>query len=170
MLFLVKRFIPPYNVFMSLEKTVARLFIARHKTLAIAESCTGGLLTHRLTNIPGSSKFLQAAVVVYSNEAKRTLLQIPSRMLPQHGAVSKQTAAAMAQSVRKIHKTDFGIGITGIAGPTGATKAKPVGLTYIAVSVPAETLCLQCLFKGNRLNIKRKASTQALRLLKKCLS
>lgn len=180
MLFLVKGFIPPYNVFMSLEKTVARLLTARHKTLAIAESCTAGLLTHRLTNIPGSSKFLEAAVVAYSNKAKQRLLKIPARMLRQHGAVSRQTAGAMARSVRKIHKTDFGMGITGIAGPTGATKTKPVGLVYIAVSVPAEgearrwrpaeTLCLQCLFKGNRLHIKQKAATQALRLLQRCLS
>lgn len=165
---------------MSLEKTVARLLMARNETLAIAESCTGGLLTHRLTNISGSSKFLEAAVVAYSNKAKQKLLKIPSRMLRQHGAVSKHTAAAMARSVRVIHKTDFGIGITGIAGPSGATKTKPVGLVYIALSVPAkgearrrrpiETLCLQCLFKGDRTHIKRQASTQALRLLKKCLS
>ena len=91
-------------------------------------------------------------------------------MLRQHGAVSKYTAAAMARAVREIHKTDFGIGITGIAGPSGATRAKPVGLVYIALSVLAETLCLQCLFKGNRTHIKLQASTQALRLLKKCLS
>lgn len=184
MLFLVKRFVPPYNAFMSIEKTVARLLMAKHKRLAIAESCTGGLLTHRLTNISGSSKFLEAAVVAYSNKAKQKLLKIPSRMLRQHGAVSKHTAAAMARSVRAIHKTDFGIGITGIAGPTGATKTKPVGMVYIALSVPAEgearrgrrrrrpagTLCLQYFFKGNRTHIKRQASTQALRLLKKCLS
>lgn len=155
---------------MSIEKTIARLLMAKHKRLAIAESCTGGLLTHRLTNISGSSKFLEAAVVAYSNKAKQNLLNIPSRMLRQHGAVSKHTAVAMARAVRAIHKTDFGVGITGIAGPTGATKTKPVGLVHIAVSVPAETLCLQCLFKGNRTHIKRQASTQALRLLKKCLS
>lgn len=175
---------------MSLEKTVARLLADRHKTLAIAESCTGGLLTHRLTNISGSSRFLEAAVVAYSNKAKQRLLKISSRMLRQHGAVSKETALAMARAVREIHKTDFGIGITGIAGPTGAAKTKPVGLVYIALSVPAEgearlrrgspkaarrrrpaeTLCLQCRFKGNRINIKQKAAAQALRLLKKCLS
>ncbi|MBI5024314.1 MAG: CinA family protein [Candidatus Omnitrophica bacterium] len=155
---------------MSIEKTVARLLMARHKRLAIAESCTGGLLTHRLTNISGSSKFLEAAVVAYSNKAKQKLLNIPSRMLRQHGAVSKHTAAAMARSVRAIHKTDLGIGITGIAGPGGATKTKPAGLVYIALSVPAETLCLQCRFKGDRINIKQKAVTQALRLLKECLS
>ena len=190
MLFLVKRFVPPYNAFMPLEKTVARLLMDRHKTLAIAESCTGGLLTHRLTNIPGSSKFLEASVVAYSNRAKQRLLNIPSRMLRQHGAVSGQTATAMARSIREIHKTDLGIGITGIAGPTGATTTKPAGLVYIALSVPAkgearqrrgspkaarrwrpaETLCLQCRFKGTRTHIKRQASTQALRLLKKCLS
>ena len=155
---------------MPLEEIVARLLLVRHKTLAVAESCTGGLLTHRLTNISGSSQFLEAAVIAYSDQAKQRLLNIPSRMLRQYGAVSKHTAAAMARSVRKIHKTDFGIGITGIAGPTGATKTKPVGLVYIALSVPAETLCLQCRFKGNRIIIKQKAAAQALRLLKKYLS
>ena len=170
MLFLVKRFVPPYNAFMPLEEIVARLLLVRHKTLAVAESCTGGLLTHRLTNISGSSQFLEAAVIAYSDQAKQRLLNIPSRMLRQYGAVSKHTAAAMARSVRKIHKTDFGIGITGIAGPTGATKTKPVGLVYIALSVPAETLCLQYRFKGNRIIIKQKAAAQALRLLKKYLS
>ncbi len=155
---------------MSLEKAVAQSLITQNKTLAIAESCTGGLLTHRLTNISGSSKFLEAAVVAYSNVAKQKLLKVPSRMLRQYGAVSKHTAAAMARSIRKIHKTDLGIGITGIAGPTGATKTKPVGLVYIALSVRAETICLQCQFKGTRTHIKRQAATQALRLLKKCLS
>lgn len=155
---------------MSLEKTVARLFMLRNKTIAIAESCTGGLLTHRLTNVPGSSHFLKLAVVAYSNEAKTKLLKIPSRMLRRHGAVSRQTAAAMARAARAIHKTDFGVGITGIAGPAGATKTKPVGMVYIAVNAPEETVCLSCRFRGNRLTIKRKASTQALRLLKKCLS
>ncbi len=170
MLFLVKRFIPSYNVFMSPEKIVARLLIAQHKTLAIAESCTGGYLTHCLTNIPGSSKFLEAAVVAYSNKAKQRLLRIPAGILRQHGAVSKQIAQAMALCVRTIHQTDLGVAITGIAGPTGATKTKPVGVVYIAVSAPAKTLCLEYLFKGDRIRIKQKAVTQALYLLKKCLS
>lgn len=155
---------------MPLEKTVAQLLMTRNKTLSIAESCTGGLVTHLLTNIPGSSKFLKVTIVAYSNEAKIKLFKISPRLLQQYGAVSEQTATAMAKAVRRIHKTNFGIGITGIAGPTGATKAKPVGLTYIAISTTAKTLCLPCLFSGTRIDIKRKAAHQALRLLQKYLS
>lgn len=170
MLFLVKRFVPEYNAFMLIENTVARLLLTRKETIAIAESCTGGLLTHRLTNIPGSSGFLEAAVVAYSNEAKKRLLKIPSLMLRQHGAVSEETAQAMARSVRKIHKTDFGVGITGIAGPGGGSRAKPVGLTYIAVATAKETICLRCLFQGSRVRIKSQAATQGLKLLYRFLT
>ncbi|MBI5150876.1 MAG: CinA family protein [Candidatus Omnitrophica bacterium] len=155
---------------MRLEAEVAQGLIDRFKTLAIAESCTGGLLTHRLTNIPGSSRFLQAALVLYNNEAKKKILKVPARVLGRYGAVSEQTAAAMAKAVRRMFRADFGVAITGIAGPGGATETKPVGLVYIAISVPAETLCLRCRFQGTRAHIKRQASTQALRLLKKCLS
>ncbi|MCK5179146.1 MAG: CinA family protein [Candidatus Omnitrophica bacterium] len=150
---------------MRIEEKVVQLLINTKKTLAIAESCTGGSLTNRLTNIPGSSNFLKCALVTYSNEAKIKLLKVPETTIRQYGAVSTQVAISMAQQNRKPLKTDFGIGITGIAGPTGGTKAKPVGLTFIAVSTVVETLCLECRFEGSRTSIKTQAATQALRLL-----
>ncbi len=154
-----------YNNNMRLEEKIAQLLTENKKTLAVAESCTGGLLGHRVTNIPGSSEFFQLGLITYSNESKRQLLKIPSRILSRKGAVSEEVAVLMATRIRKLAQTDFGIGITGIAGPTGGTLKKPVGFTYIAVATGVETLCLKCLFKGNRLQIKTQAATQALKLL-----
>ncbi len=150
---------------MLLAEKVAKSLIEKKKTLSLAESCTGGLLTHRLTNIPGSSQFLECSIVAYSNASKRKLLKIPLKCIKKYGAVSKETATLMAQNVQKIFKTDFGISITGIAGPGGATKTKPVGLCFIALATAKHTRCLQCHFKGNRLQIKSKAVTEALKLL-----
>jgi PncC family amidohydrolase len=155
---------------MRIEEKVAQSLITTKKTLAIAESCTGGLLANRLTNIPGSSNFLKFALIAYSNDAKIKLLKVPQEIIRKYGAVSTQVAVSMAQKARKSLKTDFGIGITGIAGPTGGTKAKPVGLTFIAVCTEAETLCLECHFQGSRKTIKTQAATQALRLLHEFLS
>lgn len=152
------------------EQKVAQLLIKSKKTLSIAESCTGGLLTNRLTNIAGSSVFLKLALIAYSNEAKIRLLKVPQSVIRKYGAVSTQTAIAMAKGAQKILKTDFGIGITGIAGPTGGTKTKPVGLVYIAICTNAEILCLECQFQGTRISIKSQAATQALRLLHEFLS
>lgn len=155
---------------MLLEEKIAHLLIDSKKTLSIAESCTGGLLANRLTNIPGSSKFLKSAFVLYSNEAKSKILKVPQALIYRYGAVSTQVAISLAQKARKSMGTDFGIGITGIAGPSGGTKAKPVGLTYIAVSTNLETLCLECRFKGTRKSIKSQASSQALRALNEFLA
>lgn len=155
---------------MRIEEKVAESLTSTKKTLAIAESCTGGLLANRLTNIPGSSNFLKFALVTYSNEAKIKLLKVPQATIRTYGAVSTQVAISMAQQVQKSLKTDFGIGITGIAGPAGGTKRKPVGLTYIAVSTGIETLCLECRFEGSRASIKAQAATQALRLLQEFLA
>jgi len=152
------------------EQQIAHLMIKSKKTLAIAESCTGGLLANRLTNIAGSSKFLKLALIAYSNEAKTKILKVPHATLRKYGAVSTQTAVAMAKGAQKILNTDFGIGITGIAGPTGGTKKKPVGLVYIAVCTNIETLCLEYQFRGTRISIKSQAATQALRLLQEFLS
>lgn len=150
---------------MRIEEKIAQSLILTKKTLAIAESCTGGLVTNRLTNIPGSSNFLKLALVAYSNEAKIKHLKVPETSINRHGAVSAQVAIAMAKGVKNSLKTDFGIGITGIAGPTGGSRTKPIGLTYIVVCTDIETLCLECRFKGTRSNIKSQAATQALRLL-----
>lgn len=154
---------------MQLEKKTARKLIVNQKTLAVAESCTGGLLTHRLTNISGSSAFLTAAVVSYADRAKVKLLKIPSAVIRTNGAVSAPVAKLMARNVQKLFDTDFGVGITGIAGPTGGTAQKPVGLVFIAV-VSRKTLTLeQNHFKGSRLQIKTQAANRALELLLKII-
>jgi len=151
---------------MLLEEKCARLLLQKKKTLAIAESCTGGLLTHRLTNIPGSSNFLKVGLVVYSNESKIKILKISPHSIKTHGAVSSNVALKMAEKARIFFSTDFGISITGIAGPSGGSKRKPKGLTFIAIATPLERLCLRCQFAGTRIKIKLQAVNQALQLLK----
>jgi len=165
MLSLVKTFVLPYNAFMKIEQKIADLLISEKKSLSIAESCTGGLISNRLTNISGSSAFLKLGLVTYSNDSKIKLLKVPEETIKKHGAVSFQTTIAMAKGCKKILNTDFSIGLSGIAGPTGGTKSKPVGLVFIAICSNYETICLECVFTGTRSNIRSKASTQALKLL-----
>ena len=152
------------------EEKLARILIARKKTIAIAESCSGGLLSHTLTNIPGSSSFFHLGIIAYDNAAKVKLLKVPPTMIKKHGAVSSAVAQAMADAVRGILKSDYGIAITGIAGPGGFTKTKPLGLTFIAVSTPAKTIVLRYVFEGNRLDNKKSAAQAALRILEGILA
>lgn len=114
----------------SKEELVAKKLISKNKTISVAESCTGGLLSKRLTDIPGSSKYIKLNVVTYSNEAKVKLLQVSKDILKKHGAVSKEVAASMAVGIKKLANSDIGFSITGIAGPSGASKKKPIGLVY----------------------------------------
>ena len=150
---------------MRIEQEVAKILIKNKKTLSLAESCTGGLLSNFLTDISGSSKFLKAGIVAYSNEAKTKFLKVPSKLIATHGAVSSQVAIKMANGARKSLSSDYGIGITGIAGPTGSTKNKPIGFAFIAASSKKHDICIQCQFKGSRLTIKSKACKKALELL-----
>ncbi len=170
MFILVKNFVLAYNAFMRLEQKVVQLLRDRKKTFAIAESCTGGLLTHRLTNVPGSSACLQFSCITYSNKSKQTLLKVPSSIFSRYGAVSEQAAAAMAVGVRKILNADFSMAITGIAGPTGATKTKPVGLVFVSIAAKNEQLTAKFIFKGSRSSIKSQATTESLKLLLEFLS
>jgi nicotinamide-nucleotide amidase len=118
------------------EVIVGRLLRRRRLTLAVAESCTGGLVSHRMTNVPGSSAYYQGAIVSYSNEVKERTLHVRLDTLERHGAVSEQAAREMAQGVRDVLRTDIGLSVTGIAGPDGGTPEKPVGLVYIALAAP----------------------------------
>ncbi|HLF17338.1 MAG TPA: CinA family protein [Candidatus Omnitrophota bacterium] len=152
---------------MSLEHKIIRKLSAKRKTLAVAESCTGGLLANRLTDVPGSSKCFKFGLVVYSNTAKIKFLKVTPLTIKKHGAVSEPTALAMATGVRRQLKSDFGLSITGIAGPTGGSLRKPVGLTYIAVATVKKTSCLKYQFRGSRQRVKSQAATQALKLLLK---
>ncbi len=150
---------------MKIEEKIIRLMCQKHKTLATAESCTGGLLASRLTDVSGSSAAFKLGLVTYSNEAKTQLANVPKNLIEKKGAVSEEVAIALAQGTRSRYFTDLAVSITGIAGPTGGTRAKPVGLVYIAVATELETLCLKCQFPGTRLQIRRAATTQALKLL-----
>ena len=153
-----------------LEQVIGKLLLKKKKTLSIAESCTGGLLADRITDIPGSTKYFQIGVVAYSNESKNKVLNIPIETIKEHGAVSRQVASLMAKNVRLLGRSDIGIGISGIAGPTGGTKKKPVGLVYISLSTKDKTLCKEYRFLGQRNIIKFKATQAALNMIRNTLS
>lgn len=150
----------------NLEFVVANLLWEKAKTLALAESCSGGLLSHRLTNIPDSSKYFLAGLVTYSNEAKINILGVDPELIASLGAVSDEVAREMASGVRRLCHADIGLGITGIAGPGGETPGKPVGLTYIALEGDGFKFCNRYEFWGSRLDIKERASQTALNLLR----
>ena len=154
---------------MHLDKKIAHLLLRNGQTLAIAESCTGGLLANRLTNIPGSSAFFWLGIIAYDYAAKVKLLNVPPAMLKKYGAVSAQVASCMAANVRKLLNTDYGIAITGIAGPSGATKTKSIGLVFIAVGTRRRIMVEKFQFKGGRLGIKTHAAKSALTLLLQCI-
>ena len=142
-----------------MEEIVVRLLIEKGAKLAVAESCTGGLISKRLTDVSGSSACFDRGIVSYSNEAKVQMLKVSSKLIEEYGAVSSQAAMAMAESVRRISNTELGIGVTGIAGPTGGTPEKPVGLVYIAISEKGkETRCKGYNFAGNRGMIRMRGS------------
>ena len=149
----------------TLEGIVARLLTEKKLTLAVAESCTGGLITDRLTDVPGSSVFLERGVVSYSNAAKIALLGVPEAVLAAHGAVSEETARLMAEGVRRLAGTDLGLAVTGIAGPTGGTEAKPLGTTYIALADGGATRCSRYAFRWDRRRNKVVAAQFALLML-----
>jgi len=150
----------------TLESAIGELLRQRKLTLAIAESCTGGLIGNMITNVPGSSDYFLMGVIAYSNEAKAKMLGVRSEMIARHGAVSAEVATAMAQGVRRRAGADVAIAVTGIAGPTGGTKAKPVGLVYIAASGEGWTVVKENRFAGDREAIKRRSAITALALLR----
>nr|MBU1328205.1 competence/damage-inducible protein A [Candidatus Omnitrophota bacterium] len=150
-----------------LEEIVGKYLLRAKKTLAIAESCTGGLLANRITDIPGSSCYFKLGIVSYSNASKNKLLDIPMDTIKKYGSVSKQVAALMAKNVRVLASTGYGIGISGIAGPGGATNKKPIGLVYIALSTKAKTTCKEFRFIGTRDLIKYKSAQAALNIIRK---
>jgi nicotinamide-nucleotide amidase len=153
----------------TLEKVVGDLLRAHDATLATAESCTGGLLAGRLTEVAGSSDYFIEGVVSYANEAKIDLLGVPRELLEQHGAVSEQVAEAMAAGIRARAGTTFGIGITGIAGPGGGSEEKPVGLVYIALADANESKARRLVFPGDRQFIRSLAVNAALDLVRRRL-
>ncbi|MBZ0299591.1 MAG: nicotinamide-nucleotide amidohydrolase family protein [Anaerolineae bacterium] len=150
----------------TLESQVGAALLAHGWTISTAESCTGGLVLHRLTNIPGSSAYVAGGIVAYSNSVKQTVLRVKQGTLLAHGAVSEQTALEMAAGVRQLLKTDVAVSITGIAGPGGGTSEKPVGLTYIALAGPDDLLVVQRhIWDGDRLAVKNASAEAALQLV-----
>ena len=154
---------------MQLEAKIAKQLTKLKRTVACAESCSGGLLSHTLTNIPGSSLFFILGVVTYHGNAKIRILKIPAPVIKHQGVVSITTAKRMAQGVRRLAKTDYGIGITGNAGPDAAEN-KPVGLVHVAVSTKKNTQAGTFHFKGNRLQNKTSAVHAALKMLLQILT
>jgi PncC family amidohydrolase len=147
------------------EERIGQLLTARHLTLAVAESCTGGLVAHRLTNVPGSSTYFLGGVVAYAYDVKEKLLDVNHDTLYDFGAVSEQTAREMARGVRRALRADLGAAVTGIAGPGGGLPGKPVGLTWIALSTRDVELAEQHLWTGDRLANKESSAEAVLMLL-----
>lgn len=153
----------------TLAHQVGELLSQRGLTLAVAESCTGGLLGHLITSVSGSSAYFEGGVISYSNEAKERLLGVPHETLMEHGAVSKETAIAMAQGTRRLLEADVALSVTGIAGPTGGTAEKPVGLVYLGLAAEGVDLCEKHIWQGNRAHNKKLSAQGALELLLKYL-
>ena len=153
----------------SLEEVVGDLLAARGLKIAAAESCTGGLLTSRLTDVPGSSRYVDRAVVTYSNESKTDLLGVPSALIAAEGAVSEPVAMAMATGIKKSASVDVGVGVTGIAGPGGGTPEKPVGMVCLAVVTPKASRVRTVRFIGEREQVKFQASQAALDMVRRLL-
>ena len=153
----------------TLEEVVGSMLLERGLRIAVAESCTGGLLTSRLTDVPGSSRYVQAGVVAYANEEKTAILGVPPTLIEAHGAVSEPVAVAMAEGIRTRTGTDIGIGVTGIAGPGGGTPQKPVGTVVVAAALPRQTRSRLFRFVGDRQMVKFQAAQAALDLVRRML-
>lgn len=150
----------------TLEQAVVEALATRGRTLALAESCTGGMLGARLTDVAGSSAVFQGGIVSYANEAKVRLLGVDADLLARHGAVSREVAAAMAQGARERLEADLGVAITGIAGPGGGTEEKPVGLVYIGLATPERVVVTENHFIGIRQDVRRRSTQVALQMVR----
>jgi nicotinamide-nucleotide amidase len=152
-----------------LEEVVGALLKQRRFTLAVAESCTGGLLGGRITGIAGSSEYFERGAVVYGNQAKTEMLGVPEKLLERHGAVSSEVAAAMAKGIKQAAQTTLGLSVTGIAGPDGGTEKKPVGLVYISLASPQGVKTVEHRFLGGREQVRNRAVQAALDMVRRHL-
>lgn len=153
----------------TLESVVGKLLKDQGKTLAVAESCTGGLVGHTITRVAGSSDYFVGGVVAYSNDLKESLAGVDGESLRQHGAVSAETARALAEGVRRVTGADIGVSVTGIAGPSGGSKEKPVGTVYFGLATSGSVNDVLCYFSGDRWQIQEKSCHQALDLIRRSL-
>jgi PncC family amidohydrolase len=150
---------------MNLEEKLNPILSQKRLTVALAESCTGGLISSRITDVAGSSDYFMAGFVTYSNKAKEDVLQVPAGVLEEKGAVSAETAAKMAEGARAVAQVDIALAVTGIAGPGGGSAEKPVGTVYLALAADKKTIVRKRHFTGSRLEIKRQTADEALTLL-----
>lgn len=150
---------------MKAEEHILRLMVSNASKLSVAESCTGGLIASRITDIGGSSEYFEAGVVTYSNEAKTRFLGVPEELLIDYGAVSREVAQSMAEGVRRATRSDVGLSATGIAGPGGGSDAKPVGTVFIGLSWQDGTLVKEFHFGGDRKEIRQQSSDAALQMV-----
>jgi len=142
-------------------------FISKNLRMALAESCTGGFISHMFTNISGASKVFERGIICYSNQAKTELLNIEPKTIDEHGAVSKNVVFQLALNIRKLSNVDVGIGVSGIAGPTGGTQDKPVGLVFIGFSTNKETIVQEYIFKADRITFKSLVLEKIIEYLEK---
>lgn len=154
---------------MKIEEKIVRLLTVKNKTISVAESCTGGLLAQRLTSAPGASTVFGFGVVSYSARAKKAFLKVKPSLIRRYGEVSKEVALAMAKGIQEVSQSDYSISITGIAGPTGGTSQKPVGTVYLSLLSQKAAHIKKCLLRGNRNQIRMKATTIALHWLHQVL-
>lgn len=152
-----------------IEEEIVKFMLKKELTLVTAESCTGGLLTGRIVNVPGVSEVLKAGLVTYSNKAKRKYLEVKKSTLKKYGAVSKQTAKEMAKGAAIGNDADIAIAVTGLAGPDGGTEEKPVGLVYIGCYAKEKVVVEEYHFTGTRQQIREQSVKAALELLKNCI-
>ena len=169
----VRRLVGPY-IFaagdQNMEEVVGHLLLEKNLSISVAESCTGGLIGHRLTSVPGSSSYFHGGVVVYSNQSKVDLLRVDARTLETHGAVSERTVEEMARGVKDRIKTDLGLAVTGIAGPDGGTRQKPVGTVHVGLAARGKTFSREYRFWGNRVQVKLNSSMMALDWVRRYLN
>jgi nicotinamide-nucleotide amidase len=169
----VRRLVGPY-IFaagdQNMEEVVGHLLLEKNLSISVAESCTGGLIGHRLTSVPGSSSYFHGGVVVYSNQSKVDLLRVDPRTLETHGAVSERTVEEMARGVKDRIKTDLGLAVTGIAGPDGGTRQKPVGTVHVGLAGRDKTFSREYRFWGNRGQVKLNSSMMALDWVRRYLN
>jgi nicotinamide-nucleotide amidase len=154
----------------TLEELVGRLLMAAGWRIAIAESCTGGMLGSRLTDVPGSSAWVEGGVIAYSNAVKTAMAQVPASLIAEHGAVSDPVARALANGIRERCGTEVGVAITGIAGPDGGSEDKPVGTVFIAIGTPSQTACRHARFVGDRAVVRQQSVTAALDMVRLALT
>jgi len=154
-----------------LSQSIVKLLSKKKLNISFAESCTGGLLSSSITAVSGSSKVFTLGLVTYSNQAKIKILKVPKKIIMKHGAVSYETCLSMVKNISKISKTNISVSITGVAGPKGGTKLKPVGLVYIGIKKGKKTLIKKYLFKNSKRSLIQKTTVkETLKLIQKIIS